>query len=178
MTKGLSRYHDFNFGFATKAKAWKGAGWECDLGVTFALLKVQENVREWAHTLSSELPFWELKFLWSPEFSKNNLKGKKSLDWGLLYTIEKILKRRCLRWDCMIHLSTYNTSYGWKKGWKSKCQFDYWPLKVGNYSKLCACRWRATHRWKAFNKGCNFASNLIQLEVFTRSYGRPKWWES
>jgi hypothetical protein len=24
----------------------------------------------------------------------------------------------------MIHLNIYNTSYGQKKGWESKCQFD------------------------------------------------------
>jgi len=28
--------HDFNFGLVTKAKAWKGAGQKCNLGVTFA----------------------------------------------------------------------------------------------------------------------------------------------
>jgi hypothetical protein len=159
MTKGLSRYHDFNFGLTTKAKARKGAGWECDPRITFTFLRVQEIMREWAHTISSGLPFWELKFLWSPEFSKNDLRSQKSLDWGLLYTLGKILRRRCLRWACMIHLIIYNTSYGWKK--VRRCRFDSWPLKVGNCSKLCACRWHATHHWKAFNKGCNFASNLI-----------------
>jgi hypothetical protein len=33
-------YHDPNLGLATKAKAWKGAGRECNLGITFALLGV------------------------------------------------------------------------------------------------------------------------------------------
>jgi len=32
----------------------------------------------------------------------------------------------------MTHLNTYNTSYGKKKGWESKCQFDFQPLKVKN----------------------------------------------
>jgi hypothetical protein len=35
----------------------------------------------------------------------------------------------------MIYLSTYNTSYGQKKGWESKCQFDSQPLKVKNRPK-------------------------------------------
>jgi hypothetical protein len=29
-------------------------------------------------------------------------------------------------------LSTYNISYGWKKSQKSKCQFDFRALKIGN----------------------------------------------
>jgi hypothetical protein len=32
--------HDPNLGLAIKANAWKGAGWKCNLGVTFAFLKV------------------------------------------------------------------------------------------------------------------------------------------
>jgi hypothetical protein len=35
----LSYYkcHNCSFGLTTKAKAWKGVGWKCNLGVTFAL---------------------------------------------------------------------------------------------------------------------------------------------
>ncbi len=36
-------YHDFNLGFTTKARAWKGVGRECNPG---------------AHTFSSGLPLW------------------------------------------------------------------------------------------------------------------------
>jgi hypothetical protein len=35
--------HDLNLGFTTKAKAWKGAGQECNLGVTSALLGIWDN---------------------------------------------------------------------------------------------------------------------------------------
>jgi hypothetical protein len=35
--------HDPNLGFMTKAKAWKGANHECNLGVTFALPRVWRN---------------------------------------------------------------------------------------------------------------------------------------
>jgi hypothetical protein len=31
--------HNFNFGLAIKARAWKGVGWECNLGMW-------ENLRE------------------------------------------------------------------------------------------------------------------------------------
>jgi hypothetical protein len=49
--KGWSHYaikhyllcHDPNLKLMTKAKAWKGAGRECNLRVTFALLRVWRN---------------------------------------------------------------------------------------------------------------------------------------
>jgi hypothetical protein len=41
----------------------------------------------------------------------------------------------------MIHLNTYNTSYGKKK------------------HKICACKGCATYRWKAFDKGYNCVQN-------------------
>jgi len=118
---------------------------------------VQESVKEWAHTLPNGLPFWESESLCSPEFSKSNLKGQNSLDSRLPYIIRIYLKCRCIKWACMIHLSTYNTSYGWKKGQESKCQFESKPLKVNNHPKLLVCRCCATYHWKALNKGYNFA---------------------
>jgi hypothetical protein len=30
---------------------------------------------------------------------------------------------------------------------------------------------------KLFIKATTFLENLLQSEVYTRSYGRPKWWE-
>jgi hypothetical protein len=61
------------------------------------------------------------------------------------------------------HLSTYNTSYGWKKGQESKCQFDSWLLKVKNCFDLHVCKWRATYRWKAPDKGYNFSLDLTSI---------------
>jgi hypothetical protein len=43
---------------------------------------------------------------------KECFEGQNSLDWQLLYTIENLLKLKCLKWGCIIHLNTYNTSYG------------------------------------------------------------------
>jgi len=57
----------------------------------------------------------------------------------------------------MIYLSTYNTSYGQKKGWESKCQFDSQLLKIKNRPKLCACN------WKALNESYNFALDLAPI---------------
>ncbi len=62
----------------------------------------------------------------------------------------------------IIRSSNYNTSYGWKKGWESKCQFDFQPLKVRNCPDLRACKRRATYHWKDLNEGYNFASKLPQ----------------
>jgi hypothetical protein len=106
----------------------------------------------------------ELESLWNLEFSESNLKNQNSLDWKFSYTIGKFLKCKCLKWVCMTHLSTYKTSYGWKKGQKSKCQFDSQPLKVKNRLKLHACRWRATYRWEEFDQGYNFAIDFISIE--------------
>jgi hypothetical protein len=38
-----------------------------------------ESVREWIHTLSSELPLWELESLWNLKSSKRYFKGQNSL---------------------------------------------------------------------------------------------------
>jgi len=73
---------------------------------------------KWAPTLRVRVPmdFW----IFRKEFQ-----GKKtSLDWKVPYTIRKLLECRCLKWACTSHLSTWNTSYGWKKGWELSCQFD------------------------------------------------------
>jgi hypothetical protein len=89
---------------------------------------------------------------------KNNLKGQNSLDWRVIYTIENLLKHRCLKWVFMKYLNAYNTSYIEKKDRESKCQFDFRPVKVRNCPELHACRWLATYCWKYFDKGYNFAS--------------------
>jgi hypothetical protein len=136
-----------------------------------------ESVRECEgmspHILSG-LSFWELESFWSPKCLERNLKGQNSLDWKLIYTIEKLLRLRCLKWACMIHLSIYNTSYGRKKGQKSKCQFDLWPLKIKNYFELHVCRWFATYRWKAFDEGYNVSTNLASVKGFHKKLWASK----
>jgi hypothetical protein len=130
--------------------------------------------------MSPYTPKWipTLRSRWTFKFSKNDLKGQNSLDWIDTYNIWKFLRCRCLKWACMIHLSEYNTSYGWKKGRESKCRFDFWPLKVGNCPKLHAWRWHATYLWKIFNKSYNFSLNLTSIRGLHKSYRPPKWWKS
>jgi hypothetical protein len=72
-------------------------------------------------------------------------KGQDSLDQKVSYIIGKLLKLRCLKWAHMIHLNIKNTSYGQKKGQKSKCRFDSRPLKDGNRLEISVCRWHATY---------------------------------
>jgi hypothetical protein len=82
----------------------------------------------------------------TPENSERNYRGQNTLHWGVPYTIEKVFKCRCPKWPCMSHLDIYNTSYGWKKGRESNCQFDSQPLKIRNRPDPGACRWSVTHR--------------------------------
>jgi hypothetical protein len=91
------------------------------------------------------------------------LKGQNSLDWKLHYTIGNLLRRRCLKWVHMIHLSIYKTCYGWKKGQESKCQFDSQPLKVKNRTKLCVWTWCVTYCWKVLDEGYNVSLNLVSI---------------
>jgi hypothetical protein len=179
--------HDLSIGLVTKKKAWKGVGWNCNLGVTFILLGVWKSVRnEPTHSqVDSHTPQWTftlgvgvlMESLRSPEFLENHLKGQNSLDWKFPYTIENRLRCRCLYWACIFHLNTYNTSYGQKKGWELKSQFDPWSLKVRNHLELRVCRWHATYHWKALNEGYNFVVDFISIGGLQKSYGRPKWWE-
>jgi hypothetical protein len=83
-----------------RQRAWKGEGQECNSWITFTLPKVWESVREWAHTLPSGFPLWELESWGTSKFLKNDLKGQNSLDWTNSYTIGKLLRCKCLKWVC------------------------------------------------------------------------------
>jgi hypothetical protein len=43
-------------------------------------------------------------------------------------------------------------------------KFDSRTLKVGNHPDFLVYRWREIYRWKAFDKGYNFASDLISIK--------------
>jgi hypothetical protein len=95
-----------SFGFATKARACEGVGWEEAQESHFLLLGVWESVREWTLALPSELPLWELESQWTPKSSKRDCKGQNPLDQKFMYIIWKFLKLRCLKWAHMTHLDT------------------------------------------------------------------------
>ncbi len=124
-----------------------------------------ENVGECegiTDALPSGLALWELESRWIFKFLKNSLKGQNSLYWRLHYTIKNFLRFRCSKWARMIHLNTYNTSYGRMKGWESKCQFDSWSPKVWNHLELCVCRKCATYHWKLLTRVIIFLQTSLQ----------------
>ncbi len=96
------------------------------------------------------------------------------MDWKVLYIIGNFLELKCLKWACMIHLNTLNTSYGQKKGRESNWQFDSRPLKVENCFDFLTGKWRARYRWKSFNKGYNFALDFISIKGLNAKLWAPK----
>jgi hypothetical protein len=94
--------HDPTLRLVTNVKAWKGPDQECNIGVTLAPPWVWRN----EHTLPSGLPLSELESLWSLEYSKRYFRNQNSLDQRIHYTIEKLLKHKCLKWASTTHLST------------------------------------------------------------------------
>ncbi len=63
----------------------------------------------------------------------------------------------------MSHWDICRTSYCKKKGWESNLQFDSRPPKVENRLDPDACKWSATHRWKALDESYKVASDLIPI---------------
>jgi hypothetical protein len=110
----------------------------------------------------------------TPKNSELDCRGQNTSHWGVLYTVEKVLKRKCPKWPRMSHLDICSTSYGRKKGRKSNWQFDSWPLKVRNRLDLGVCRWSATHRWKALEESYKFASDLIPIGGLNWELWAPK----
>jgi hypothetical protein len=112
------------------------------VGRRWAKRKTQESLhmprgvqRVWGHEpshsqVNSHVGSWSPER--TPESLKRNCRGQKSSPWGVLYSIKKLLKRRCLKWARIAHLDICNTSYGQKNGRESNWQFDSRPLKVEN----------------------------------------------
>jgi hypothetical protein len=99
----------------------------------------------------------------TPATSELDRRGQKTSPWGVLYTVEKVLKCRCPKWPRMSHLDICSPSYGQKKGQESNWQFDSRPLKVGNQPLLDVCRRSATRHWKAFEESYNFGLDLTPI---------------
>jgi hypothetical protein len=97
--------------------------------------------------------------------------GQNPLDWKVSYIIEKLLERRCLKGAHMTHLDTSNTSYGQKKRWES----NWLPtIKSQKSPDFFAWRWRATYRWKDFDKDYNFSLDLISIRGLHEKLWAPK----
>ncbi len=110
----------------------------------------------------------------TPKNSERNCRGQNTSNWGVFYTVEKVLKCKCPKWPRMSHLDIYCTSYGRKKGWESNWQFDSRPLKVGNRPYSGVCRWSATQSWKALEESYNFALDLVPIWAWGEKLRTPK----
>jgi hypothetical protein len=108
-----------SLGLTTKARGCKVVAQEGDqksLHMLPGMHKMWGN--EPSHSqVNSHVGSWSPK--WIPESSKRNGRGQNSLPWRVIYIIEKILKCKCLKWACIVHLNIWNTSYGQKKGQES-----------------------------------------------------------
>jgi hypothetical protein len=102
------------------------------------------------------------------ETSEFDCKGQNTSHYGVLYIIEKLLKCRCQKWAHMSHLDICRTSYDKKKSQESNWQFDSRPLKVGNWPNSSACRWSATHRWKALDESYKFSLDFIPIKDLSK----------
>ncbi len=99
----------------------------------------------------------------TPKTSEFDCRGQNTLHRGFFYIIGKLSKCRCRKWVRMSHLDIFSTSYDKKKGRESNR-----PLKVRNRPDPGVCKWSATHRWKAFDEGYNFSSDLIVIKGLHR----------
>jgi hypothetical protein len=122
--------------------------------------------RVWGNELSHscELPCWELESQMDSQILEHNFRGQNPLPWKVLYIIENLLKRKCIKWAHITHLDIWNTSYGQKKGRESNWQFDSQPLKVKNRPDFFTFRQHVTYHWKALDEAYNFASYLIIIQ--------------
>jgi hypothetical protein len=165
---------DPSLGLTTKAKGLQGCRPRLSPRVAFSCPGSAKECEGKNFTLPSELSCWELESRWTPEGSKSDYKGQNPMARKNLHIIEKLLKRRCLKWARMTHLDIWNRSYGQKKGRESNWQFDSRPLKVKNRPNFLACRQHAAYRWKALDKGYNFVLDLISIgSLHTKLWG-PK----
>jgi hypothetical protein len=134
----------------------------CDTWYVATLL-----LEEWEDdTHTPKMGIWESTGI--PEILEFDCRDQNILHWNVFYIIEKLSKCRCWKWARMSHLDIWNTSYGRKKGQESNWQFDSRPLKVGNQLDFGACRWSATHRWKALNERYKFTLDFIPIEGLSK----------
>jgi hypothetical protein len=112
---------------------------------------------------------WGLGSLLGLSKLQSSIAGVKTTRIEVFFiSLEKLSKCRCQKWARIAHLDIYSTSYNKKKGRESNWQFDSRPLEVGNRPDPGGCRWSAVHRWKALDKGYNFAWDFIAIKGLQR----------
>jgi len=111
---------------------------------------------------------WDLESSGTPECSKLNSKGQKTLHWGVLGVVGKVLKRRYRKCPRIGHLDICRPSYGQKKGRESNWQFDSRPLKVENRPLPEVRIGSAMRGWKDLDEGYKFGSDLVAIRARSR----------
>jgi hypothetical protein len=93
-----------SLGLATEARGCKVVGQEGDPGALHMLLGAQRvRGHEPSHSqVNSHVGSWSPER--TPKSSERDCTGQNSLRRGVLYTIEKILKCKCKKWDLISHL--------------------------------------------------------------------------
>ncbi len=71
--------HNLSPGLATKARGWKVAGQEGDLGIISHAPMSAKSVRAWTLTLPSEFPCWELESQKDSRIFRALLQGSKPI---------------------------------------------------------------------------------------------------
>jgi hypothetical protein len=115
--------HNLNLMLATKARAYKCAGQEWNMGFSFHVPKSVGKCEgmnphipkcKWARTLG-------VGVLIDSQIFKGKLQGSRLIWLRFPDIIGKFLECRCLKWVRMTHLGTWSISYGQKKGRESNC---------------------------------------------------------
>jgi hypothetical protein len=117
---------------------------------------------------------WELESSRTPECSELDSKGQNTSHWGVLGVVGKVLKRRYRKCPRIGHSDINSSSYGQKNGRESNWQFDSRPLKVQNRPFSDVRFGSATWRWKDLDKGYNFGSDLVAIQLCSRELLRFK----
>jgi hypothetical protein len=140
----------------------------------FMLLGMQKSVREWTLPLPSELSFLGVGVPVDSRIFIKRLQRSKFI--GLKSSLYH--QKNLGTWISELGLHDPFRQLKHKlwpnEGPEVKLAIDSWPLKVGNCPDFLAWRWCTTYYWKAFNKGYNFASNLILIGGLHTKLWAPK----
>jgi hypothetical protein len=110
----------------------------------------------------------------TPKNSKLDRGGQNTSPWSVLYTVGKVLKRRCWKWPCMSHSDICSTSYVRKKG-QSQIDNLIPDHEKSGIDPTLVCAGGVQHTvGKLSRRATSFLETSSQSMVWTRSYELPK----
>jgi hypothetical protein len=137
-----------------------------------------ENARDEAQWLLSALPLWGLHSCGSCECLEPWLKRQTSAKLGYQGTIKHVLKHRCLKWPCIVHLNLICMSYDQKKGRESNWEFDSRPQIPGKKGPNEVWLRRAIHHCKGLLRAIRYFLHIFKTNLIWKIYEWPKFWDS